>query len=55
MPFIPGIQLPEMNPYPQPGSVLVMDNCNTHKSDTVHEAVEAAGMLLWSFYSLDVY
>jgi len=44
-----------MNPYPQPRSVLVMDNCNTHKSDAVREAVEAAGMFLWSFCSSDVY
>ncbi|KAF9066036.1 hypothetical protein BDP27DRAFT_1148210, partial [Rhodocollybia butyracea] len=24
--------LPKMNPWPQPCSVLILDNCNTHKS-----------------------
>lgn len=36
-----------MNPYEpgrgNPRSVLIMDNCNTHKSEALREAVEAAG------------
>ncbi|TBU36938.1 hypothetical protein BD309DRAFT_877385 [Dichomitus squalens] len=36
--------LPKMNPYPGPNSVLIIDNCNTHKSVSVHLAIEAAGM-----------
>lgn len=35
-----------MNPWPQPCSVLVLDNCNTHKSEAVRLAVEASGSLL---------
>ncbi|KAJ2995020.1 hypothetical protein NUW54_g7458 [Trametes sanguinea] len=37
--------LPKMNPYPGPNSVLIVDNCSTHKSEAVREAVEAAGCL----------
>jgi hypothetical protein len=37
------MQLPNMNPYPGPNSVIVLDNCSTHKSEAVHEAVEASG------------
>lgn len=36
-------QLPKMNPFPGPNSVLIVDNCRTHKSRAVREAVEAAG------------
>ncbi|KAI4293795.1 hypothetical protein K523DRAFT_218719, partial [Schizophyllum commune Tattone D] len=32
--------LSQMNPWPQPHSVLVMDNCAIHKSDAVRQAVE---------------
>ncbi|RPD53270.1 hypothetical protein L227DRAFT_482907, partial [Lentinus tigrinus ALCF2SS1-6] len=32
--------LPKMNPYPDPNSVLIIDNCRTHKSSAVREAVE---------------
>ena len=32
-----------MNPYPQPRSVLVLDNCNIHKSKILQEIVEAYG------------
>jgi transposase len=32
-----------MNPFPQKQSILIIDNCNTHKSKAVREAVEAAG------------
>lgn len=33
-----------MEPFPGPRSVLILDNCNTHKSDALREAVEAAGV-----------
>ena len=33
-----------MNPYPEPCSVLVMDNCSIHKSEALRELVEAAGI-----------
>ncbi|KAK0433133.1 uncharacterized protein EV420DRAFT_1243331, partial [Desarmillaria tabescens] len=32
--------LPRMNAFPAPCSVLILDNCNTHKSDALREAVE---------------
>ena len=32
-----------MNPFPQERSVLIIDNCNTHRIKAVHEAVEVAG------------
>ncbi|KAI0370436.1 hypothetical protein BV20DRAFT_944306 [Pilatotrama ljubarskyi] len=37
--------LPKMNPFPGPNSVLIVDNCRTHKSAAVREAIEAAGEL----------
>ena len=33
-----------MNEYPGPNSVMILDNCSTHKSIALREAVEAAGM-----------
>jgi transposase len=39
-------QLPQMQPYPSRRSILVMDNCNIHKSNALREAVEAAGKSL---------
>src|ERR1700691_1121142 len=33
-----------MNPFPGPNSVIVLDNCSTHKSDALREAVEASGV-----------
>ncbi|GLB45622.1 putative DDE superfamily endonuclease [Lyophyllum shimeji] len=44
--FVVNDVLPCMNPFPGPGSVLMLDNYGTHKSDAVHEAVEASGCLL---------
>lgn len=38
-------QLPKMNRYPQPRSILIMDNCPTHKSEALQLVVEAAGRL----------
>ena len=37
-----------MNPYPEPQSVLILDNCNIHKSKALQEIIEAQG---WSFAS----
>jgi len=48
--FVLNDVLPKMNPYEpgrqSPRSVLIMDNCNTHKSEALREAVEAAGCKL---------
>lgn len=38
-----------MNPFPGPNSVLIVDNCRTHKSSAVREAVEAAGEIAISY------
>jgi transposase len=35
-----------MNPYPGRQSIMIMDNCSTHKSEAVRDAVEAAGLLI---------
>lgn len=35
-----------MNPYPGPNSVIVLDNCSTHRSAALREIVEASGCLL---------
>ena len=35
-----------MNPFPGPRSVLLLDNCNIHKSEILREDVEAKGMIL---------
>ena len=43
----PQTQLPKMNPYPQPQSVLVLDNCNIHKSKILQEIVEAYGWFVF--------
>ncbi|TRM55320.1 hypothetical protein BD626DRAFT_381891, partial [Schizophyllum amplum] len=32
--------IPQMNPWPAPRSVLLLDNCNIHKSEILREAVE---------------
>lgn len=37
--FIDGL-LNKMNPYPEPNSVIVMDNCRIHKSETIREMIE---------------
>lgn len=39
------LQLPLMRPYPEPFSVIVLDNCNIHHSAAVREAIEARGEL----------
>lgn len=44
--FVLNDVLPSMNPFPGPNSVIVLDNCSTHKSDALREAVEASGCLL---------
>ena len=38
--FINGL-LDEMNPFPQPNSVLVMDNASIHKNGAIREMIEA--------------
>ena len=32
-----------MNPYPEPNSVIVLDNCSIHKSAALREVVEESG------------
>ncbi len=38
--FIDGL-LSQMNPWPQPNSVIVMDNCRIHKYEEILEMIEA--------------
>jgi len=38
--------LPHMNEFPGQNSVMVIDNCSTHKSEALREVVEASGCLL---------
>jgi hypothetical protein len=40
----PFMQLSSMNPFPGLNSIMIVDNCSTHKSDAVRDAVEAAGL-----------
>ncbi|KAF8220664.1 hypothetical protein L208DRAFT_1066892, partial [Tricholoma matsutake] len=39
--FIVNDILPQMNPFPQDRSVLILDNCAIHKSELLREVVEA--------------
>jgi len=34
------LQIPLTNPYPGPRSVLIIDNCNIHHAEEVHQLVE---------------
>lgn len=46
-------ELPNMNPYPQDNSVIILDNCAIHKSAALREMVEAQGEWLnWLFLLL---
>ncbi|ESK84771.1 transposase [Moniliophthora roreri MCA 2997] len=47
--------LPKMSLYPGPQSVMILDNCNIHKSEALPEAVEAfeAVLLFLPAYSPD--
>ena len=36
--FIDGL-LTRMNPFPEPNSVIVMDNCKIHKSELIQEMI----------------
>lgn len=38
--FIDGL-LDQMNPWPEPNSVIVMDNCRIHKNEKVLDMIEA--------------
>jgi hypothetical protein len=39
-------QLPNMNPYPQDKSILILDNCAIHKTHALREIVEGSGQVL---------
>jgi len=44
--FVVSEVLPHMNPYPQPKSVLILDNCAIHKAPAIQQAIEAIGCVL---------
>ncbi|CAD6936022.1 unnamed protein product [Tilletia controversa] len=48
--------LPHMNPWPMANSVLVLDNCSTHKGEDVRRVIEAKGchLLFLPPYSPDL-
>ena len=46
MPMTDSRQLPQMNPYPEPRSVLVLDNCRIHHNEALVDMVRAAGCLI---------
>lgn len=35
-----------MNPYPGPNSVIILDNCSTHRTVALREIIEDSGCLL---------
>ncbi|KZP11984.1 hypothetical protein FIBSPDRAFT_679679, partial [Athelia psychrophila] len=35
--------LPIMNPYPGPNSVIILDNCSTHRTVALREIIEDSG------------
>ena len=44
--FIIGQVLPQMNPFPAPRSVLIMDNCSTHKTQALKRVCDDRGIEL---------
>lgn len=43
--FVRGSLIPNMQPFPNKNSILVMDNCSIHHVQSVKETVESAGIL----------
>ncbi|KAF8227803.1 hypothetical protein L208DRAFT_1294906, partial [Tricholoma matsutake] len=41
--FIVDNMLPQMNPYPDNHSVLIMDNCQIHHTDTLQDVLNDSG------------
>jgi hypothetical protein len=41
-----------MNPYPDPNSVIVLNNCSTHKSVALREVVEQSGTVQYLLFCL---
>ena len=44
--FIRGSVIPNMLPYPNPQSILILDNCSIHHVDHVREYIRDSGILL---------
>lgn len=44
--FVRGKLIPNMQPFPGPHSVLIMDNCSIHHVEEVKQELEAAGVLV---------
>ena len=44
--FVRGSIIPNMQPYPNPTSVLIIDNCSIHHVDCIRELIRDAGILL---------
>ena len=48
--FIRGSVIPCMQPFPAPGSILVMDNCSIHHIQEVKDILDQAGILSLLLY-----
>lgn len=44
--FIRGSVIPNMQPYPNPNSILIMDNCSIHHVDYVQDFIRDSGILV---------
>lgn len=44
-------QLPKMNCYSQPCSLIILNNCSTHRSEALREIVEAAGEVIYYIHN----
>lgn len=48
--FVDGL-LDQMNPWPEPNSVIVMDNCQIHKNEEVLDMIEARYVVTILYYN----
>jgi len=46
------MQLPQMNPWPDNQSVLIVDNCRIHHNDALVDLVHSAGLFLVSLINV---
>jgi hypothetical protein len=49
------MQLPQMNPWPNNQSVLIVDNCRIHHNDALVDLVHSAGLFLVSLINVTKY
>jgi len=49
------MQLPQMNPFPDVHSVLVMDNCRIHHTDMLQQVLNAASVSFSHIHIADIH